>query len=297
MAGQTLSQIRSLLSGAELAPQHRLGQNFLVDLNLMRKVVEAAELSAADTVLEVGAGTGSLTELLLERDVQVVAVELDRGLGRILRDRVGRHPRLTLIQADALESKHRVNPLALSLVRERPPRSGGHYKLVANLPYQIATPLIADMLQVDPRFERLTCTIQREVGQRLAAPPGVASYGPASVTVQTLATVTPHAILPPTAFWPRPKVQSILVTIRPRPAKEVDVDDVPGFVAFVQRAFQQRRKMLRRLAFELEPTAALQLFGIAGVSADARPADLSPSAWRSLYRAYCEVAGGRANGL
>lgn len=291
MAGQTLSEVRRLLAAAGLAPQQRLGQNFLTDLNLMRKVVDAAELRAADTVLEVGAGTGSLTEMLLEQDVRLVAVEIDRGLQTILRARLGRHPRLALVQADALESKHRVNPLLLKLLRERPPAAGGQYKLVANLPYQIATPLIADLLQVVPPFERLTCTIQKEVGERLASPPRVASYGPVSVTVQTLAEITPHAILPSAAFWPRPQVESILLTIRPRPLEEVAVDDVPGFIAFVQRGFQQRRKMLRRLVRDLDQTAALRLFGQAGVCADARPADLSPAAWRRLYRAYCALTG------
>ena len=285
MPGQTQRQIRHLLEAAGLAPQHRLGQHFLVDLNLMRKLVAAADLSPLDTVLEVGAGTGSLTEILLSHGCRVVAVEVDHGLQALLRERLGGDAHFTLIQADALASKHRVNPLVLKVLTGLPPRAGRAYKLVANLPYQIATPLLVDLLLVSPRFDRLVCTIQKEVGQRLVAEPRAELYGPTSVVVQTLAHVTPHAIIPPQAFWPRPQVESVLLSIRPRAPESVEVQDVPGFVDFVRRAFQQRRKMLRRVlrhAGEPELLAACQR---AGVTAEARPEDLGPSAWRRLFAA------------
>ncbi len=286
MPVQTLTEIRSLLDAAGLQPRHHYGQNFLIDLNLMRKLVAAAELSRTDTVLEVGAGTGSLTEMLLEQGVRVVAVEIDRGLQALLRNRLGDHPRFTLIQADALAGKHRVNPLVLTGLREQPPGDGGAYKLVANLPYQIATPLIMDLLMVEPRFERLTCTIQKEVAQRLAAPPRTEHYGPASVVIQTLATITPLAFLPPQAFWPAPQVESVMVTIRPLPLANIGVADVPGFVALVQRGFQQRRKKLRRLVrdYRDEPLA-LAAFHAAGITPDARPEELDPRAWQRLFDA------------
>ena len=222
MPGQTLRQVRELLAGADLAPQHRYGQNFLIDLNLMRKLVGAAELSPGDVVLEVGPGTGSLTELLLDSGARVVAVEIDRGLQGILRARLGAHPRFTLVQGDALAAKSRVNPLLLRLLAERAPAAApgpapGAYKLVANLPYQIATPLLIDLLLVQPRFERLVGTIQKEVGERLVAEPRTPAYGPVSIILQTLADIRPLAILPPAAFWPRPEVESVMVLIRPRP--------------------------------------------------------------------------------
>jgi 16S rRNA (adenine1518-N6/adenine1519-N6)-dimethyltransferase len=285
MPGQTLSEIRRLLAEANLAPQHRFGQHFLIDLNLMRKLVAAADLNPADTVLEVGPGTGSLTEVLLDCGVRVVAVEIDHGLQAILRGRLGGEPRFTLVQGDALGGKHRVNALILNILCAQPPRPGGAYKLVANLPYQIATPLLMDLLLAVPRFERLTCTIQREVGERLGGAPRTESYGLVSVVTQTLADLTPHAIVPPTAFWPRPEVESVMLTLRPRPPERVEVADVPGFVAFVQRGFQQRRKMLRRLLRDWEESAALLAFQRAGVSPDARPEELSPGAWRALFAA------------
>jgi len=284
MPGQTLTEIRACLAAAGLAPQHRFGQNFLIDLNLMRKLVEYGEVTAADTILEVGPGTGSRTEILLERGARVVAIEIDHGLQVLLRDRLGGQPNFTLIQADALAGKHQVNPLALEVLAAQPPRPGGHYKLVANLPYQIATPLLVDLLHVQLPFERLTCTIQKEVGQRLAAGARTDEYGPVSVIAQTLADVRLQAILPPSAFWPRPQVESVMVTLHPRARDQIEVDDVAEFVDFVQRGFQQRRKKLRRLLREADQPLAELAFQRAGVTADARPEELSPSAWRVLFR-------------
>ena len=155
MPGQTLREIRALLAAGGLNPQHRFGQNFLIDLNLMRKLVAAAELSPDDVVLEVGPGTGSLTEMLLDAGVRVVAVEIDRGFQAILRERLAANQRFTLVQGDALAGKHRVNPLVLNALRQTRPGAGGSYKLVANLPYQIATPQLVDLLLVEPQLERM----------------------------------------------------------------------------------------------------------------------------------------------
>jgi 16S rRNA (adenine1518-N6/adenine1519-N6)-dimethyltransferase len=285
MPGQTLSEIRALLAGAGLAPRQRYGQNFLIDLNLMRKLVAAADVRPDDIILEVGPGTGSLTEILLDRGARVVGVEIDRGLQALLRERLGKHPRFTLVQADILASKHQINPLVLNLLDERQPGTGGARKLVANLPYQIATPLLMELLYAAPPFERLTCTIQKEVAERLAAEPRTAAYGPASVTSQTLAETELIAILPPSAFWPRPKVQSLMLTIRPRAAAQIDVEDVADFVRFVQLGFGQRRKMLRRVVRDWALLDALAAFHRAKVSPDARPEELTPEAWRAFHRA------------
>jgi 16S rRNA (adenine1518-N6/adenine1519-N6)-dimethyltransferase len=290
MPGQTQSEIRALLAAAGLAPRHRLGQHFLVDLNLMRKLVEAAELQRADVVLEIGAGTGSLTEMLLERGVRVIAVEIDRGLQGILRRRLGDHPRCTLIQADALAGKHQVNPLVLKALSQREPDTGGARKLVANLPYQIATPLLAELLIGGPHLERLTCTIQKEVGERLAAEPRTEAYGPLSVIAETMAAVELVAILPPTAFWPRPQVESLMVNIRPWPAERIEVEDPGDFARLVHRGFLHRRKMLRRVIREWELLDALAVFSAAGVSPEARPEELSPEQWRAFHRAVRQLA-------
>lgn len=307
MAGQTLSEIRELLAGLGVSPRRRFGQNFLVDLNLMRKVVAAARLSADDVVLEVGCGTGSLTELLLEAGARVVGVEIDRELQRLLADRFARQPRFTLIAGDALAGKHTLNPEMIAALRERPPGPAGGYKLVANLPYQIATPLIMELLQAGaerpggatsgerpapgagqdgaPPLALLVCTIQKEVGERLLAEPGSPHYGPVSVVAQTLATVERIAILPPAAFWPRPKVESIAVRLTPRPPEALPTDEVAGLVELVQTAFLQRRKMLRSGLKPLGLANAAALLGSVGIDPDARPESVAPAAWCALQRA------------
>lgn len=292
MPGQTLTEIRALLAGAGLAPRRRFGQNFLIDLNLMRKVVEAGEPRPADTILEVGPGTGSLTELLLEHGAEVVACEVDRGLQAVLDRRLGEHPRFTLVAADALAGKSRVNPTLLQALRAHPPRAGGSYKLVANLPYQIATPLLIDVLMLahEPgaalAFQRVVCTVQKEVGERLVAPAGGEHYGTLSVLTATLAAAHVVAHLPPTAFWPRPEVDSVLVVITPRDPGTIDVGDVAGFAAFVQRVFQQRRKTMRRILKALEGGRGIEALERTGLSGELRPEQLSPSDWRLLHRAW-----------
>jgi 16S rRNA (adenine1518-N6/adenine1519-N6)-dimethyltransferase len=285
MPGQTKSEIRALLAGAGLAPRQRYGQNFLVDLNLMHKLVAAADVRPADVILEVGAGTGSLTEILLDAGARVVAVEIDHGLQALLRERLGDHPGVTLVQADVLAGKHQINPLVVNVLNEQSPRPGGARKLVANLPYQVATPLLMELLYARPRFERLTCTIQKEVGERLVAEARTSAYGPVSVICQTLAELEVLAILPAAAFWPRPKVQSIMLTLRPRAPGELELPDVPGFVRFVRQGFAQRRKMLRRVVRDWDLLDALAVFHKAGVNPDSRPEELTPRSWRAFHRA------------
>lgn len=285
MPGQTVSEIRSLLAAAGLSPQHRFGQNFLVDLNLMRKLVQRAELSAADVILEVGPGTGSLTEILLESGARVIAVEIDRGFQEILDNRLARDARFTLLRGDALAGKNHIQPAVLDALRAAEPGPGGARKLVANLPYQIATPLLIELLYVTPAVARMTCTIQKEVGQRLAAAARSPAYGPISVLMQTLADVRTVAHLPPQVFWPAPGVESIMVDIRPHARSAEIAEDAVAFAAFVHRGFQQRRKMLRRIFSDWPPDEAERVFAAVGVSSTQRPEELSPPTWQALHRA------------
>ncbi len=371
VAGQTLTEIRALLDARGLSPQHRFGQNFLIDLNHVRKIVAAAELSKEDIVLEVGPGTGSLTELLLDTGARVIAIEIDRGFQELLRERLGDQPRFTLIGGDALAGKHVLNPemlAAIAAARATTRRVGpdasepAHHhdpaqrptagpdgerdgaaalKLVANLPYQIATPLLVDLL-LDSQalgLARMVVTIQKEVGERLAAPAGTAAYGPVSVIVQTLAQVELLATLPAGVFWPPPQVESVVVRITPDPAPALSQVNVPSiaplhasgasagqagrapaspahaggsaklrraFASFVQGAFAQRRKMLRRLVKEwggagkgataearLDTAAEDPVFALAGVSSRARPEELTPNDWQRFFAA--AIAAGRVS--
>lgn len=289
MAGQTLSEIRALLAGRGLSPRHRFGQNFLIDLNLMRKLVRAAALTGDDVVLEVGAGTGSLTELLLESGPRVVAVEIDRGLAGILADRLADRPRLTLLNCDVLAGKNEIAPILIAALEDARARSadspGAHagLKLVANLPYQVATPLLLELLCAAPRFDLLAFTIQKEVADRLTAQTGAADYGPISVIVRIASTVEVLADVAPAAFWPRPKVESAMLVVRPE--HNPPIDDLRRFAALVRRAFLHRRQMLRRIVTRWENAkAAINALEESGIESAARPQDLCPDAWRRWYQ-------------
>ena len=284
MPGQTLSEIRALLAQAGLAPRHRFGQNFLIYLNLMRKLVAAAALHPNDVVLEIGAGTGSLTELLLESRARVIAVEIDNGLHALLSERVGNQDRLTLLHGDVLAGKNDIHPNVLSELRSHVPRAPGCYKLAANLPYQVATPLLLELLRGRPRFEMLVCTIQKEVAERLTAAAGTAAYGPISVVAQTLSDVRMIAAAPPAAFWPRPKVDSAMLALTRRNDAETGVDDVDAFVRLVRAAFLHRRQMMRRIVARWRDPGALSAMKRAQIDPNARPQDIAPAAWRDFAR-------------
>lgn len=289
---QTLTEIRWLLEAAGVSPRHHHGQHFLIDGNLMRKLVRVAAVGPADVVLEVGAGTGSLTELLLECGARVIAVEIDPALQRILRERLEGKPGFTLIAGDVLAGKHHLNPQVLAQLAAQTPGPGGARKLVANLPYQVATPLLLELLYATPRVTLLACTIQKEVADRLTAAPKTKDYGLVSVVAQSLAEIEHVATLAPSVFWPRPKVDSAMLLLHRRSDEQVHaaIDDLPGFVDFVRRAFQQRRKMLRRQARNWNELAAAGVFDRAGVSRDWRPEELSVAQWQALFRAVRRAA-------
>lgn len=237
---QSKHQIESLLAQARSRPRHQFGQNFMIDQNLVRAVAEAGQLGPEDCAIEVGPGTGTLTEELLARAGRVVVVEIDRDLAGLLRQTFAGRERFTLIEGDALAGKHDLNPALLDTIA-RARGDGLRVKLVANLPYNIASPLVIEMLIAG--VELLAFTVQKEVAQRLAARPGTDEYGPLTVMAQMLARVEVLRTLPPQAFWPPPKIDSSLVRLTR--------DDrlgamATGFSRFVQTIFSFRRKTLRR---------------------------------------------------
>lgn len=240
---QTLAEIKSILAERGLAPRKRLGQNFLTDHNLIRRLVDAAGVGAGDTVLEVGPGTGTLTEELLDRGCRVIACELDAGFAVMLRERFAGRP-FTLVEGDCLAGKRAVNPALFEAIGD------GRFALVANLPYGAATPLMLGLL-TEPRCVGQFVTIQKEVADRLAAGPGSKVYGAISVAAQVLGRVERIATLPPECFWPRPEVTSAMISIVPALLGRSDdgtgsaVDLDPGaFAAFCLAVFAGRRKQL-----------------------------------------------------
>jgi 16S rRNA (adenine1518-N6/adenine1519-N6)-dimethyltransferase len=245
---QTQSYLRTLFARRGIAPRHRLGQNFLIDLNIHDLIVEQAGVGPRDVVLEVGPGAGALTSLMASRGASVIAVEVDPNMAALAREAVVglTAADVRVLNVDALANKNTLNPEVLAAVRAAldagPDR---RLKLVANLPYNVATPIITNLL-VHPDLcpALMVVTIQRELAERMIAAPGTPDYGSLAILVQALADVSIVRNLPPTVFWPRPKVDSAVVAIRPDPVRRADLD-VSWFHKIVRKIFLQRRKNLR----------------------------------------------------
>jgi len=231
---QTLTQIRTILARHGLRPKHRLGQNFLHDQNLLRKLVDAANMQPGEVVLEVGPGTGTLTELLIERGADVIACEIDEHLAHIVEDRLGE--RITLVKGDCLQRGRRLAEPVVKAI------NGRAFKLIANLPYQVASPLMTTLLIEHANCMGQFVTIQKEVADRLLASPHTKAYGPLGIIVQALADVQRITTLQPQSFWPNPKVTSAMVAIVPR--HDRIVDDPREFARFITNLFTKRRKQL-----------------------------------------------------
>ncbi|MEM7755062.1 MAG: 16S rRNA (adenine(1518)-N(6)/adenine(1519)-N(6))-dimethyltransferase RsmA [Planctomycetota bacterium] len=240
---QSVAEIRALLEERGLRPKKSLGQNFLIDQNLLTRLVDEAGVVEGDVVLEVGPGTGTLTEALLARGARVVAVELDDQLAGLLRDRLGAHEGFTLVHGDCLASKREVSPAVLDAVRD----AGGseRFKLVANLPYHAATPLMLTLMSAHPACVSMAVTIQREVAERMVAGPGSKTFGTLGVVAGALGSARKVAVLGPGCFWPAPGVESAMaVWERGRALVGDGVGQAVGFAGFVSRVFEGRRKQL-----------------------------------------------------
>lgn len=242
---QTRSEIEGLLRAAGLRPRKRFGQHFLIDGNLMRRLVDSAEIDPDDAILEVGPGTGGLTDLLARRARRVLAVELDRDLHALLQDRFRDAAHVELICGDVLLRKHEVATQVTSWLSSIESPAAGSLKLVANLPYNIATPLIFNLLIDHPRVRRFCFTVQREVGERITARPHTKAFGPLAILTQLLCRVHPVARIPPEAFWPRPAVDSVMLRLDVGAPPFESRPAVRAFADFVRGVFDHRRKTIR----------------------------------------------------
>ena len=240
---QTLNDIKKLLADHGLVPKKKFGQNFLHDGNHMGKIMAAADLSPGDVVLEVGPGTGALTERLVDAGAKVVAVEIDRDMAPILRGRLG--DRVTLHLGDALDGKHAINPEVVALLASAGPTGGmpaPPFKLIANLPYHIASPLLANLALDHPAMSAAVVMIQKEVADRLTAAPGTKAYGPLGILLQAVFEVSRVGVLKPGCFYPPPTIDSAVVALHRRP--EPVCDDPHAFSKLLHTLFSKRRKQL-----------------------------------------------------
>lgn len=267
----TRRQTLDLLARFDVRPSKARGQHFVVDPNTVRRIARLAGVGPGDQVVEVGPGLGALTLALAETGAAVTAVEIDARLAAavcVVAAEAGAH--VAVVDADALR---------VDWARLLGPEAS-RWVLVANLPYNVATPLVADLLDRVPAIGRMLVMVQREVAERLAAGVGDAGYGAVSVKVAYWAQAKVVGRVPPSVFWPEPKVESALVSIVRRPVPAVGPEADRGqLFRLVGAGFGQRRKMLRRsLAGLVGPEA----FAAAGVRPDARAEELSVADWGRL---------------
>lgn len=238
---QTLTEIKAMLGAHGLHPKKRLGQNFLHDHNQMRRIVAAAGVGPGDAVLEVGPGTGALTEWLLEAGCEVVLAEADGDFEPILRERLLQWTgRWDLVIGDVLAGKHELSPAVVAALRAR--FGDRPYVMVANLPYQVASPLLIDLVLDEPGMRGAVVMVQKEVADRITAAPGSRDYGPLSVLVQAACVAERVGVLGPGCFWPAPTVDSAVVKLTRR--AEPVTPDLRRLAAVTQQLFQRRRKQL-----------------------------------------------------
>jgi 16S rRNA (adenine1518-N6/adenine1519-N6)-dimethyltransferase len=217
-----------------LFPKKRLGQHFLVDPNILNKVVRTAQVGKGDVVLEVGPGLGQMTLALADRAKKVIAVEIDERLVTILRQKVEDHPNIEVIKSDILkvDFKHLFKKETVPI------------KVVANLPYQISTPLLFRFVESKETFSALNLMLQKEIAERMVASPGRKEYGPLSIFIQTFADVSIQFIIRPSAFFPAPKVESALVHMVWKEKPMIETDEEEWFKRVVKACFGYRRKTL-----------------------------------------------------
>jgi 16S rRNA (adenine1518-N6/adenine1519-N6)-dimethyltransferase len=243
---QTRRHLMELFEQHGFNPRGDLGQNFLIDLNLVEYIVNRAHLGPNDVVLEVGAGTGGMTTFMAQQAAEVVSVEFDTNMHMLASTVVESYENVTLLCCDALRTKNQISPDVLQIVEEKldeDPDRG--LKLVSNLPYNIATPIISNLVATDLPWERMVVTIQLELGQRMTSRPGRSTYGALSIWLQSQCRVKLLKRVGPKVFWPRPKVESAIMLLTPLRSARDKIDDRPFFQDYLRRLFSLRRKMMR----------------------------------------------------
>lgn len=232
---------------AGIRPKTRFGQNFLIDLNLLQLLFESADVTDRDVVLEVGTGTGGLTALLAQAAARVITLEVDREMFQLAGEELAGLENIRMIRRDVLKNKNRFAPEVLTAIEEElaATEADARFKLAANLPYNVATPIVSNLLLLDRPPVSMTVTIQKELADRMAANPSTKDYGALSVWVQCQCAVEIVRIMPPSVFFPRPKVESAIVKITLEPDRRAAIPDLNFLHTTLRALFLHRRKFLR----------------------------------------------------
>jgi len=242
---QSKHQIQHLFSREGIWPRKNLGQNFLIDLNLLQLLVNSACIERRDCVLEVGCGTGSLTVLLAERAGRVVAVEVDGGLAKIAKQELAGFENVEVINTDILESKHTLSKVVLEAVGSGRLECSGRFLLVANLPYNVGCPVMMNLVTGNLTADAMFVTVQKEVAERMCAGVGSRCYGTLSIILSAVGDVKMMRVLKPSVFWPQPEVDSAMVSFIRSTDKAERITDLEFFCGIVGLFMGHRRKMLK----------------------------------------------------
>jgi len=284
---QTKHQIQTFLSSAGIRPNKKFGQHFLIDLNLMRLLVDSANIHKDDIVLEVGCGTGSMTEALVEKACRVIAVELDRNLSKIAQKQLLKAENLQIINADILESKHKLNPSVVAALANARKVCRGRILLVANLPYDVASSLLMNLIMSPIIADAMYVTVQKEVADRMTAVPATSNYGILSILLAATGDTKTIRTLKPAVFWPQPKVDSAMVGFVRTQAKSDRIMNMELFCEILHLFMGYRRKTLHscsKLAHGqlVEIADWPQLFEQCSIDPKQRPDTLSPEKYISI---------------
>lgn len=279
-------QLRQRLRLYGVRPRKRWGQNFLIREHVAERIVDAAGIAADQVVVEIGPGAGALTGLLAARAGKVLAIERDRGLAALLRDELGEWAKVRILEADVLETDFR------ALAVEADARK---LFVVGNLPYSITTPILSHLIDHRAVIEQAVFLVQREYAARLAAAADTPDYGSLTVYARYYLTLEPLFLVPPSAFWPKPEVESTLVRARFRTRPPVEVPDEDRLFELVRASFGQRRKSLGNslaTAFDGDRALAQRVLRIAGITAGRRGETLELEEFAKLARAEAKLVGG-----
>ncbi len=276
-----LAEAKKQLRQLNARPSKGLGQNFLIDEDVLKTIASAAELTPDDTVVEVGPGLGILTSELLEKAGTVISVEVDSNLATALRHKFSSNPQLSVVNADILDLD------LTELIHSHTPATNQNYKVVANLPYYVASPIIRRFLETSLKPSAMVIMLQKEVGQSIVAGPGHMSL--IGIGVQLYGKPSIVDYVPPQSFYPAPKVDSAIVHIDVYPRPAIELDDIEGFFQVVKGGFSTPRKQLRNSlsrGLGLPTTETAQILEQAEISPQRRPQTLSLEEWANVYRVF-----------